>query len=166
MRKGFLLVAVLAVSLLSSCSSLPRYQPELAGRPTAEVYIDGRPTRNPWLYGIDLFLNVFERADCKAEIAFSGSLKGKAEALSGPFRFPAGERVYLRLVHVTHTSYSLFGPTSSFEKWRELSFVPEAGAVYHLSLDTREDDFTEFALFRERGGQRTRMPMQSWKECS
>lgn len=162
MRKGFLLVCMLQATLLGGCAA-QRYAPDLSGKPTAQIYIDGRLTKSPWLSRPKLYLGVFERSSCAQEPVFAGELKGKTKVLNGPYAFPAGKRLYLNFGRVLQ-GYDM-GRPATFGAWYSLSFVPESGGNYYLGLDTRDDDFTDVVLFQDRGGKHVRVPRQSWKEC-
>lgn len=158
----FSCLGLLALASLTGCMSAPRYQPALAGVPTATVFIDGRNSNAGFFTRPDLLLEVRHGRDCD-QLTYEGTISASDKRLSGPYRMPAGERKYLLLGRQVSGYWG--GNRTQYSNWYTLSLLPEAGATYHIVLDTHEDDFTDLAVYEVRGEQRLRLPKSRVRGC-
>jgi len=145
--------------LLTSCS-VAKYQPNLQGKPQANLYIDGRRTYDPWLASIELAADVYDFSKC-TDVKFTGRIQGKVGKLTGPIPIPAGKHIHIKFVHLVDQ-----GQSGSVQTNYPFAFVPASNTDYFVGLDTMDKGFRDFGVKKKMAsGAMTDIALKEWNIC-
>lgn len=144
---------------LTGCG-VAKYQPNLQGKPQANLYIDGRKTYDPWLARIELVADVYDFSQC-SEVKFTGRIEGETGKLTGPVPIPAGKHLHIKFIHLVD-----HGQSGSLQTNYPFAFVPEPNTDYYVGLDTMDKGFKDFGMKKKKAsGAMTDVALKEWNIC-